>query len=144
MLDWRKFYAAARRRNLFGVKGPNYGPAGHRGLDYAAAGHESIPTFVRGKCVLNGRSSVLGNYTVLKAGIWYYSWAHLLVGTRPDAGKIVPLGASIGKAADHGDDHGSAWTGPHSHMTRSLTINGVVYGKVYDPWAAIKKALAKK
>lgn len=142
--NWRDFYTAARRGNLFGIRGPFYGPQGHRGLDFAAAPHEPIPSFVEAKCVYNGHSSVLGNYTVLRRGLVFYGWAHLLIGTRPDVGATVSIGESIGKAATLGDDHGSAWSGAHCHTTRGLTLLHIVSGRVLDPWPTIKKATLRK
>jgi hypothetical protein len=142
MLDWRKFYAHVT--NPFGTKGPFYGPAGHHGTDFAAAPHQAIPTFIKAKCVLNGRSKVLGDYTVLKAGVTYYGWAHLLQGTRPDVGDVLQPGMAVGKAAGANDYHGSAWSGSHCHTTRSLFLTGIFDGRTLNPWTAIKKALAKK
>lgn len=143
MTTWRDFYAPARQGNRFGIKGPFYGRQGHRGQDYRAAVHESIPSYVRARCVLNGHSSVLGNYTVLRSGLMFYGWAHLLIGTRPDVGAIVQQGDSVGRAAGPGDDHGSAWSGAHCHTTRGLTLMHIVYGVVLNPLVAVRKALAK-
>lgn len=146
MTTWRQFYAPARQGNAFGIKGPFYGPQGHRGQDYRAAVHESIPNYVPkgARCVLNGHSSVLGNYTVLRRGLMFYGWAHLLIGSRPDVGAIVPQGGSVGKAAGPQDDHGSAWSGAHCHTTRGLTLMHIVYGAVLNPVTAIKAALKAK
>ncbi|KAK1548443.1 hypothetical protein Q3G72_027507 [Acer saccharum] len=109
-MSWRDFYRTVT--NPYAAPGRFYSGAGHHGVDFAAAPHQSIPTYVKAKCVLNGHSSVLGNYTVLKAGLIYYGWAHLLIGTRPDLGQTLVPGDSVGKASTWGDDHGSAWRSP--------------------------------
>lgn len=141
MLDWRKFYRTVT--NPFHAKSALYSGPGHHGVDFAASAHQPIPTYVKAKCVAMGHSSVLGNWVVLKAGLVHYGWAHLVIGTRPDLGDVLQPGDRVGLAAGPQDDHGSAWTGPHCHTTRSLFKTGIYDGRTLNPWPAIKKAIAK-
>lgn len=135
-MTWKSFYK--KSTNPFGVKGPLYSAVGHRGADFAVAAHGVVPAYFSGECVLNGHSSVLGNYTVFKADGAYLGYAHLLIGTRPDVGQEVKPGDRVGLAAGPKDDHGTAWTGPHCHTTRSPVKGGIVSGKVVDPVPRIR------
>lgn len=141
MTNWRDFYRTVT--NPYGAAGRFY-TGGHHGTDFAAAPGQPIPTYVKARCVLNGHSSVLGNYTVLRAGLVFYAWAHLIIGTRPDLGQLLQPGDSVGNAAGPGDDHGSAWSGAHCHTTRSLFKTGIYDGRTLNPWPAIKKAIARR
>jgi murein DD-endopeptidase MepM/ murein hydrolase activator NlpD len=135
-MSWQSFYK--KTTNPFGTKGPFYGPAGHHGADFAVGSHGAVPAYFNGTLVLNGHSSVLGNYSVYRADGAYLGFAHLLAGTRRDVGSKVTPGQSVGLAAGRKDDHGTAWSGPHCHTTRSAFETGIYDGRTVDPVPRIR------
>lgn len=135
-MTWQDFYK--RTTNPFGAKGPFYGPAGHHGADFAVGTHGGIPSYFTGTLVMNGHSSVLGNYSVYRRDDGVYAgFAHLLIGTRKNVGDRVRPGTILGKAAGAHDDHGSAWAGAHCHTTVSKYETGIWDGRTYDPVPSI-------
>jgi murein DD-endopeptidase MepM/ murein hydrolase activator NlpD len=138
-MTWKDFYAHIT--NAYHTAGPFYSGPGHHGVDFAVAAHGAVPSYFTGTCVKNGHSDALGNYSVfkVKAGD-YRGYAHLLVGTRQDVGAKVKPGDRIGLAAGHGDDHGSSWTGPHCHTTKSSEVDGIWDGNTVNPTASIAAA----
>jgi murein DD-endopeptidase MepM/ murein hydrolase activator NlpD len=142
MVDFRKFYA--RVTNPYHAVATIYSGKIHHGVDYAAGSHAEVPSYFNGTCVLNGHSSFLGNYTVLRRSDGkYVGYAHCLVGTRPDVGAKVKPGDTIYRAAGPNDDHGSQWTGPHCHTTLSAFVTGIYDGRTLDPTPGIRAAIAK-
>lgn len=145
MNDWKAIYAPGNWRNGFGVKGPFYDPVvGHRGTDLAAPAGGPLIAWETMTCVENGYSSIVGAYANFRLGDGLFAGvAHLREGTRPDVGAVLQRGSGrIGLAAGHGDRHGSAWTGPHFHITLSGDARAAVgYGPLFDARPRILAAL---
>jgi hypothetical protein len=123
----RSFYARARWGNLWHIKGPLYGPDGHRGHDLKAAARQDVPALRAGTVEYVGRSSVLGPVVVIKVGNEDYDGYAHLYGVDVKVGDKVSQGEVIAQTAGVKDDHGSAWLGPHLHIT-----NGAYPGSVYS------------
>lgn len=115
-------------------------PNGHRGSDYNGAPTGSpLKAVSRGKIVLTVYSKVLGHVVVLKTGIWFWGYCHMLEATPLKPGTIVECGDTIGKLGNSG----TASSGPHLHLTRSLTKLGVFSGKVFDADWFLRKMVGK-
>lgn len=136
-----------------------HGLGPHRGVDWSVAGNTPIPSPVTGKVALIKWSNVLGWILVLQAatGKHFIGLCHLSCATHgvnckgpKEAGgcaspfktlkKNDPVTA--GKAVAKVGNSGSASSGPHLHATLSLTVEGVIAGKVYDLHAWLKKMIA--
>lgn len=143
-MAWIDFYAPARWGNRFGIKGPHYGPQGHRGHDIKAGAGSAVPALRAGTVVVSQYSSVLGYVVVVHVRASQYDgYAHV---TKPvPVGTKVVAGSRIGYVAGWNDKHGSAWDGPHLHMTNGPTATSVFSGTVRDPAPiinAVRTALA--
>lgn len=124
------FYHPNRWRNRFGVKGRHYGPAGHRGHDIAAVAGTPVPVLRPGSVVLVGKSSILGWYVVVEVAQRVFDgYCHVV----PTVNRGEWVTGTVGRVAGWGDYHGSAWEGPHLHMTTGPTTTSVHTGIVYDP-----------
>lgn len=116
-------------------------PLGHRGQDIKATGRTPIPAVRGGTVVLVQRSSILGNVVVIAAGTNDYDGYAHTVGTTLKPGQRIDRGETVALTAGHSDFHGSAWAGPHLHITNSPAILGVFNGTVRDPRPFIRTAL---
>lgn len=119
----------------FGVKDKAH-PSGHRGCDFGVSAGSEIFSATDGKVVMSQWSDVLGWVVVVqRAPKSFWGYCHmsqhgLAVGTKVHAGKT-----SVGKVGNTG----SASNGAHLHWTHSDTANGVFFGNVDDPVAAVAK-----
>lgn len=137
----QSFYSEARWGNRFGIKGPHYGANGHRGHDVKAAAGAAIPALRGGRVVLVSYSSILGTYVVIEhAAGDFDGYCHV---TRPVAqGAVLSQGQTVAFVAGAGDRPGSAWTGPHLHLTNGPTQISVHTGTVRDPAPIIRSVLS--
>lgn len=142
MLTVRAFYAQARWGDQWNVLRPN--GTRHRGHDISCDSREDIPLLRRGTVVKNGHTSVLGNFCVVQVDEDEFDfYCHLLIGTRPDVSLVaLDPGVRVGKAAGWGDDHGSAWTGPHLHYGSGPKITSVTTGTTYNATAIVVSVLS--
>lgn len=135
------FYAEGQWTSLFGVTGPYYGPAGHRGHDIAAGAGTGIPALRSGYVRRVQYSSIVGNTIAIESAPGDFSGYDHVIRTRVSVGDYVQQGQIIAYVAGYGDDHGSAWSGPHLHLTRGTT-NTCVFGEyVSDPAPLIRNIL---
>jgi murein DD-endopeptidase MepM/ murein hydrolase activator NlpD len=123
--------------NRFGIKGPFYGPQGHRGTDFVRGAGTPIPAIAHGVVTDLFWSSVLGHVTVVKhvekdGDVVYSGYCHQSAQT-VRVGQTVKRGQIIGRVGTTG----SASSGNHLHMTMSRSRTGVTYGAVFDPIAYI-------
>jgi GH25 family lysozyme M1 (1,4-beta-N-acetylmuramidase) len=135
------FYAEGRWGSRFGVTGPYYGPLGHRGLDIAASGGQAIPALRSGTVRRIQYSSIVGHTIAVESAPGDFSGYDHVIRTRVSVGDFVQQGDIIAYAASAGDDHGSAWTGPHLHMTRGTTDRCAFGENVSDPAPLIRNVL---
>jgi len=136
------FYAEKRWGNRHGIKGPLYGAAGHRGHDIKTAAREAVPALRGGKVVYTGRSSVLGPVVVIEVGPGNYDGYAHLYGLKVETGDHVAQGEIIALTAGVGDYHGTAWLGPHLHITNGALSGSVFAGATRDPAPGIRDILA--
>jgi hypothetical protein len=136
------FYAEKRWGNRHGIKGPLYGAAGHRGHDIKTAAREAVPALRGGKVAYVGKSSVLGPVVVIEVGPSNYDGYAHLYGVKVSVGDHVAQGAIIALTAGVGDYHGSAWLGPHLHITNGPLSGSVYAGATRDPAPGIRDVLA--
>lgn len=122
----------------FGVKDALH-PNGHRGTDYNGfkAGAK-LKAVSDGKIVLNAYSKVLGNVVVLKVGLNFFGYCHLVEPSPLIVGTKVKAGDVIGKAGTTGLS-----TGVHLHLTLGLTKTAVFSGKVFDAHKYLTKKIGK-
>lgn len=102
----------------FGATGEMWGN-GHGGTDYARAAGEPVYVYAVGTIRYTGNSGWGGGLVGmdLDAGD-HAGWAHLdPIWVAP--GQRVKPGDILGLVAGHGQNHGTQWTGPHIHTTRS-------------------------
>lgn len=131
-------FSKASIGNRFGIKGPFYGPQGHRGLDFVQPGGTGIPVIANGIVTRVMWSDVLGRVTIVKhvranGSVIYSGYCHQSVQS-VKVGQIVKIGKIIGKVGTTG----SASSGNHLHMTISKEALGTIYGDVQDPLAYIE------
>ncbi|ATB33619.1 GH25 family lysozyme [Melittangium boletus] len=135
------FYSEGQWRNRFGVTGPYYGPLGHRGLDIAASAGQAIPALRSGTVRRVQYSSVVGHTIAIESAPGDFSGYDHVIRTRVSVGDFVQQGDIIAYAAGPGDDHGSAWSGPHLHLTRGSTDRCAFGENVSDPAPLIRSVL---
>lgn len=135
------FYAESQWTTRFGVTGPYYGPLGHRGLDLKASGGQPILALRAGTVRRVQYSSVVGHTVAVESAPGDFSGYDHVIRTRVSVGDVVQQGDILAYAASSGDDHGSAWTGPHLHMTRGSTDRCVFGENVSDPAPLIRSVL---
>ena len=140
MLDVLEFYADYDYKDPFGSLKDRENP--HRGSDILAEAGALVPAWRAGTVAGVGRSSIIGDYVVVRDAFGQHEGYAHLVGIQVKTGDVVQVGSSLGKVAGHDDYHGSAWTGPHLHTTYGPAASSVYTGKVYDPWPEISKELA--
>lgn len=132
------FYGTSEWGNLWGIKGPKYGAAGHRGHDLTAAANTPIPLLRGGLCVAIKRSSIIGDYFVIKvAEDDFDGYAHVKNVTLK-VGKTYSAAHIAGQVAGYGDYHGTAWLGPHLHITNGPSITSVTMGTTRNPANVIR------
>ena len=113
-------------------------PNGHRGDDF-----NGVPAGTALKAVNDGTivaafySRVLGNVVVLQVKLWFFGYCHMKTMTPLPIGSKVKAGQVIGQLGNTG----TASTGPHLHLTLSLTKTGVVVGKVFSPYKFLTKVM---
>jgi len=120
-------------------------PSAHRGADYRRAAGKTIVAYETCTVVNSDfYSKILGYSLVAKRHRdgKYIGWAHLVKGTRPGNGTVLNPGNSCGIVAGYGDDHGSAWSGPHIHTTEGSTENHIYSGQNTDPAPDIAAAVS--
>lgn len=123
----------------FGVKDALH-PRGHRGTDYNGfkAGTK-LKAVSDGKIAMVAYSAVLGNVVVLKVGVNFFGYCHMLEASPLKPGTVVKAGDVIGKAGTSG----SASSGVHLHLTLGLTKMSVFQGKVFDAHKYLTKKIGK-
>lgn len=132
------FYDPSHLGNLFGIKGPMYGPRGHLGVDFnkMPAG-TGIPAWRAGTVVKRGTSRTLGNYLIVRTDIGYVGYHHMQGVAFVPVGTDVVTGEIIGRLGMTG----SLATGVHLHTT--LADSAVVGGQdVHDPLPHIRGSLS--
>lgn len=139
-MAWRYPLDKFKLGTAFGVKDAAH-PNGHRGDDYNGfpAGTK-LRAVNDGTIVLSVYSKVLGNVVVLKVGLRFFGYCHMLAPTNLKIGAQVKSGDVIGLAGTTG----SASSGVHLHLTASFTKNGVFAGKVYSAHKFLTKMIAKE
>ena len=102
----------------FGATGEMWG-SGHGGTDYARNTGEPVYAYESGTIGYTGTSGWGGGLVGMALdGGDYAGWAHLdPIWVTP--GQRVEQGTIIGLVAGYGQNHGTQWTGPHIHTTRS-------------------------
>ena len=118
-------------------------PSAHRGADYRRKAGQTIVAYETCTVVDSDLySKILGYSLVAKRHRdgKYIGWAHIRKGTRPSNGTVLNPGSSAGLVAGFGDDHGSAWSGPHIHTTEGTTANHIYSGQNSDPVPDISAA----
>lgn len=116
-------------------------PNGHRGDDYNGVKEGTALKAVNdGKIVVSVYSKILGNIVVLKTGIWYWGYCHMKAPTSLPIGTLVKSGDVIGRLGNTG----SASSGPHLHLTLSLSKSGVMLGKVRSAHKFLTTKIAKE
>ncbi|MCY1045652.1 GH25 family lysozyme [Corallococcus sp. bb12-1] len=135
------FYGESRWGTRFGVTGPYYGPAGHRGLDLYASAGQAIPALRSGVVRRVQYSSVVGHTVAVESAPGDFTGYAHVIRTRFAVGDTVQQGDILAYVAGSGDDHGSAWTGPHLHMTRGSTDRCAFGESVSDPAPLIRNVL---
>lgn len=138
-MAWRYPLDKFKLGTKFGVVDAAH-PNGHRGTDYNGfpAG-TPLKAVSDGTIALTVYSKILGHVVVLKVGIWYFGYCHMLQATDLKPGTKVQAGDVIGKAGTSG----TASSGVHLHLTRGLTKNSVFMGKVYDAHWYLTKQIGK-
>lgn len=132
------FYAKARWGSRWGVKDA-WHRTPHRGFDIRAAAGTAIPALRSGTVVLVALSPIIGGYFVTKTGLMYLGYCHTVPGVKK--GQVVAAGQTVGRVASAGKYAGSAWGGPHLHLTRSAFKTGVYAGVTGNPQPIIEAAL---
>jgi len=108
----------------------------HRGVDGPP---EFAIAVTDATVVMNKWSSVLGNVLVIqdeKGTFWGYS--HLRTAPALTIGKKVVAGQKLGVVGNTG----SASHGRHLHFTCSNVLDGIFFGKVFDPFEILDKRMA--
>lgn len=105
-------------KSPFGATGEMWG-SGHGGTDYARNTGEPVYAYESGTIGYTGTSGWGGGLVGMALdGGDYAGWAHLdPIWVTP--GQHVEQGTVIGLVAGYGQNHGTQWTGPHIHTTRS-------------------------
>lgn len=134
-MDAREFYANVGDR--FGVIGPSRKNP-HRGVDFPWAGGTPIPSWCRGVVVGNYWDSAIGWVLVIRTGIGWEGFCHLLAQSPLEVGTVVDLDDYLGDVGNTG----SASRGDHLHATHSTTSSRPEAGLVLDPLPHIVAALA--
>lgn len=114
-MSYQEQYATVR--TPFGEPGPYYDALGHRGTDYPCGAGEPVYAYSNFVVEYVGSSGGLGGVMGLRIPNGYAGWAHIVPAL--SEGASGGPGTIIGYAAGSGDDHGTAWTGPHIHTTFS-------------------------
>lgn len=127
----------------FGATGEMWG-SGHGGTDYARNTAEPVYAYESGTIEYTGTSGWGGGLVGMALdGGDYAGWAHLdPIWVTP--GQHVEQGTIIGLVAGYGQNHGTQWTGPHIHTTRSrLSAKAAATGArpLIDPAPGIAAAL---
>ena len=127
----------------FGATGEMWG-SGHGGTDYARNAGEPVYAYESGTIGYTGTSGWGGGLVGMALdGGDYAGWAHLdPIWVTP--GQHVEQGTIIGLVAGYGQNHGTQWTGPHIHTTRSrLSAKAAATGArpLIDPAPGIAAAL---
>lgn len=136
------FYSKSNWGNLWGIKGPFYGPAGHRGHDIKAAARTAVPALRAGRVVTVRRSTVLGNVVEIQVATGDVDGYAHITGTKVLLGQQVAAGQTIGLIAGWSDFHGTSWAGPHLHLTNGAAVGAVFSGPTRNPAPIIEKVLA--
>ena len=126
------FYGPPAWGTRYGVV-DQYHPNGHHGLDLVHVQHAGIPALRAGRVVWReDRNSVLGNIIVVQVTPTDFDgYCHTLPIAK--TGDTVQAGQVIGQVAGWDDFHGTAWTGPHTHLTNSSIYTGVLGVNTRDP-----------
>lgn len=122
----------------------------HRGADAALAAGTTVPAFGDGTVALIDWFDQLGGVVVLKHTRIardklrgrvpvYIGVSHVEPAARLYRGAAVKLGDPIATVAGRGGSTGSAWTGPHVHVTASHHFLGIAAGEVFDPIAYMRR-----
>lgn len=137
----------SRVTNPFGAGGEFYDPqSGHGGADYPSNSGDPVLAYQSGVIGYVGSSGWGGGVVGMQLdGGQFAGWAHLdpiavKVGQRVKAGDI------IGYTAGWNDNHGTSWTGPHIHTTRSAQSSiaaALGYRPLIDPAPGIAAAIKK-
>lgn len=139
----KDFYAKAKWRNRWHVKGPHYSTAGHQGFDIAADANAEVPLLRGGHCVAILRSAFLGDYYVIQVGRDDFDgYAHQKdIGL--ELGKEYFAGFIASRIAGANDFHGSSWAGEHLHLTNGPSIKSITNGNTRDPEPLIAAAISE-
>jgi hypothetical protein len=125
----------------FAVRGPFYGPQGHRGADYRRGARQTILAYEHGVVVDVSWSKYIGwTVTARLDDGRFAGWAHVRLPV--PAGRELHPGDRLADVAGAGDNPGTLWAGAHIHTTIGPRIDAVYQGAVYDPAPRIAAAIA--
>lgn len=119
-MTWQDQYSTVT--TPYGEPGEYYDSLGHRGADYPAAAGDPIYAYSNFVVEYVGSSGGLGGVIGLRIPNGYAGWAHIIPALK--VGDSGGPGTIIGYACGAGDNHGTAWTGPHIHTTFSPVSAG--------------------
>lgn len=137
-MAWRYPLDKFKLGSPFGLVDADH-PNGHRGDDFNGVKEGTALRAVNdGVIVYSGFSKVLGNIVILRVKLWFFGYCHMKKAT------LLPVGCKIksGEILGYLGNTGSASTGPHLHLTLSLTKMGVIAGKVFSPYKFLTKVIA--
>lgn len=137
------FYSDAHLGNRFGVKGPDYGPHGHLGVDFhGMPPGTNIPAWRAGEAVKRGTSPTLGNYLIVETDIGFSGYHHMQSVAFIPVGGRVELGEVIGRLGYTGSlviPAGPAGTHLHTTLADSSLVGGY---DVHDPLPYIRGTIS--
>lgn len=140
------FYARRRWTSRWGVVDAAHRTP-HRGFDIAHPGRTPVPILRGGRVVVSGTSSIIGHYFAIEVSKGDYDgYCHMFPAadnqTMPQVGQVLATGQIGARLASWGDLHGSAWTGPHLHLTNGRSAVSVHSGRTLNPQPLVESALA--
>ncbi|WP_197059498.1 peptidoglycan DD-metalloendopeptidase family protein, partial [Cryobacterium sp. MLB-32] len=137
-----EFYAQSNWGNKYHVPGPYYSGPGHHGFDLKTGGQAKAVPALRAGTVRRVRSygSVGTSISIETAPGDFSGYSHLY-GVRVAEGQWVQQGEILANVALSYQSPGSAWDGPHLHLTRGIDATCVVGLSVSDPEPLIRDVI---
>jgi hypothetical protein len=125
--------------NVFGQRGPFYGPLGHRGVDFNGhAAGTAIPSWTAGVVAEVTNFRTLGWTVIIRRPDGQFAgFCHMLERPLVRVGQTVTVGSTLGKVGSTG----ILSSGPHLHTTLEPTIK-IGTANARDPLPLIRKAVA--
>lgn len=125
--------------NVFGQRGPFYGPLGHRGVDFNGhAAGVAIPSWTAGVVAEVTKFRTLGWTVIIRRPDGLFAgFCHMLEQPLVRVGQTVTVGSTLGKVGSTG----ILSSGPHLHTTLEPTVK-IGTANARDPLPLIRKAVA--